>query len=402
VIRFSAVLVTVAIGVLIGGGVTSRLSLVYIAILIAAVALITLAIGVVIKRKELFGQDSGLVPATAGAGPVLPVSSGDSWDRGGAAFGSAAPVAAPAASAPAADKFARTRADLKAAPTRTDLQAARASKSPPTRADLKAARTQVDLFGSTRAGTPGDTPAETHSAPAQTPLSWFDRLGEPTAPATPNPGADADEDTAGRSDRDEATPRLKPGPAEAKAGTAGAKASAGSKAGDETKAASPSSPATDDGAADPDATRAVPAFSASTVPVPPPPASAAATPAPGGPGGPDPDPEPAAVTEAADEDDAAEAGTTDTAEPADTVDTIETDDSEAADTASPVADGSEPPAASPSSDAGQVTVVRGVPRYHTSDCILIRFLPQDDLQEMTVPAATATGATPCAVCQHEG
>jgi hypothetical protein len=132
------------------------------------------------------------------------------------------------------------------------------------------------------------------------------------------------------------------------------------------------------------------------VPVPPPPASAAATPAPGGS---DPDPEPAAVTEAADEDDAAVAGTTGTAEPAGTV---ETDDSEAADTASPVADGSEPQAASPSSDAGQVTVVRGVPRYHTSDCILIRFLPQDDLQEMTVPAATATGATPCAVCQHEG
>jgi hypothetical protein len=57
VIRFSAALVAVAIGVLIGGIATSKLLLVYIAIVVSAVALLALAIGVVVKREELFGED---------------------------------------------------------------------------------------------------------------------------------------------------------------------------------------------------------------------------------------------------------------------------------------------------------------------------------------------------------
>jgi hypothetical protein len=60
VIRFSAVLVAVAIGVLVGGIATSRLLLVYIAIAVSAVALVALAIGVVLKREELFGEAQGL------------------------------------------------------------------------------------------------------------------------------------------------------------------------------------------------------------------------------------------------------------------------------------------------------------------------------------------------------
>jgi len=78
VIRFSAALVAVAIGVLIGGIATSKLLLVYIAIVVSAVALVTLVTGVVLKREELFGEDQGLVPAAAGAGPVRPVPVGDS------------------------------------------------------------------------------------------------------------------------------------------------------------------------------------------------------------------------------------------------------------------------------------------------------------------------------------
>ena len=71
-IRFSAALVAVAIGVLIGGIATSKLLLVYVAIVVSAVALVALAIGVVLKREELFGEERGLVPANAGASPVLP------------------------------------------------------------------------------------------------------------------------------------------------------------------------------------------------------------------------------------------------------------------------------------------------------------------------------------------
>ena len=70
-IRFSAALVAVAIGVLIGGIATSKLLLVYVAIAVSAVALVALAIGVVLKREELFGEGPALVPAGAGASPGL-------------------------------------------------------------------------------------------------------------------------------------------------------------------------------------------------------------------------------------------------------------------------------------------------------------------------------------------
>jgi hypothetical protein len=68
VIRFSAALVVVAIGVLIGGVATSKLTLVYIAIGVSAAALVLLAIGVALKREELFGEVQVLSPAGAGAG----------------------------------------------------------------------------------------------------------------------------------------------------------------------------------------------------------------------------------------------------------------------------------------------------------------------------------------------
>jgi hypothetical protein len=67
--------------------------------------------------------------------------------------------------------------------------------------------------------------------------------------------------------------------------------------------------------------------------------------------------------------------------------------------------GSEPPAtgegdAAPGSDL--VTVVPGVPRYHRTDCVLIRFMPEGDIQKHSVAAARDAGCTPCAACQPEG
>jgi hypothetical protein len=56
-----------------------------------------------------------------------------------------------------------------------------------------------------------------------------------------------------------------------------------------------------------------------------------------------------------------------------------------------------PPAAR-HSDAGQqrqVAVVPGVPRYHTDNCILIRFMDDSDVQLMPLKAATDPGCTPC-------
>ena len=71
-IRFSAGLVVVAIGVLIGGVATSKLSLVYAAIAVSALALITLAIGVALKRDELFGGGPESAPAGVGADSGMP------------------------------------------------------------------------------------------------------------------------------------------------------------------------------------------------------------------------------------------------------------------------------------------------------------------------------------------
>ena len=74
----------------------------------------------------------------------------------------------------------------------------------------------------------------------------------------------------------------------------------------------------------------------------------------------------------------------------------------------PEAAGAEPEPAKPepagaSKPAGQpVTVVPGVPRYHRSDCILIRFMGDNDLQKMPVEAAREAGCSPCRACQPDG
>ncbi|HZZ53767.1 MAG TPA: hypothetical protein VFE26_05735, partial [Trebonia sp.] len=100
-IRFSAALVAVAVGVLVAGVVTSKLLFVYVAIGVSAAALVALAIGVVLKRAELFGE-AGASPGPAAAGAsteeprlpsqnqVLPNGRGDSPDAPRPAGGSAA------------------------------------------------------------------------------------------------------------------------------------------------------------------------------------------------------------------------------------------------------------------------------------------------------------------------
>ena len=66
----------------------------------------------------------------------------------------------------------------------------------------------------------------------------------------------------------------------------------------------------------------------------------------------------------------------------------------------------DPPAAAPEDDAeagpGLVTVVPGVPRYHRTDCVLIRFMPAGDVHQVPVSEARDAGCTPCAACQPEG
>ncbi len=61
-IRFSAFLVVVAVGTLVGGVVTSKLLLVYIAIGVSGLALLALGIGAAVNWRELTGK-----PEAAGA-----------------------------------------------------------------------------------------------------------------------------------------------------------------------------------------------------------------------------------------------------------------------------------------------------------------------------------------------
>jgi hypothetical protein len=60
-----------------------------------------------------------------------------------------------------------------------------------------------------------------------------------------------------------------------------------------------------------------------------------------------------------------------------------------------------PPVGDDAGQQGRVTVVPGVPRYHDENCILIRFMGDDDLQRMSLGAATAAGCTPCRACQPD-
>ncbi len=105
-IRFSAGLVVVAIGVLIGGVATSKLLLVYIAIGLSVAALIALAIGVVLKREELFGEQRVAAPAAAGTG----IQPNETVDPLAARVPAVASAATGEAGARGAAGFARDRA----------------------------------------------------------------------------------------------------------------------------------------------------------------------------------------------------------------------------------------------------------------------------------------------------
>ena len=69
-IRFSAFLVVVAVGLLVAGVVTSKLLLVYIAIGVSGVALLALGIGAAVNWRELTGQPTTAHPGTVEPGTV--------------------------------------------------------------------------------------------------------------------------------------------------------------------------------------------------------------------------------------------------------------------------------------------------------------------------------------------
>ncbi len=69
-IRFSAFLVVVAVGLLAAGVVTSKLLLVYIAIGVSGVALLALGVGAAVNWSELTGKPNTAAAETSAQGPV--------------------------------------------------------------------------------------------------------------------------------------------------------------------------------------------------------------------------------------------------------------------------------------------------------------------------------------------
>jgi hypothetical protein len=498
VIRFSAALVAVAIGVLIGGIATGKLLLVYIAIVVSAVALVALAIGVMLKREELFGEGQGLVPAAAGAGPVPLVRVGESQAKvspsaqvapppertdlsaarpAEAGQGRVADPVPPWATPAARDPRSSPALDPRPAwmmPAGQDTSAGRASSGQADGWDVPDGDAQAATTAARSWAAPSSSTVSTDAPPAKPsagsgstpPPSWFDRLGKsvladaPASTSTPAPGAESgwswssqdstapapagatasdsggedDDPKSGaslavhggvsRSDRASLTSDREPRSGEMREAQGAGSNPSGA---DEVR---PSLGEAEDGAL----SRESPSFRAGRVQWPTryswlddetdeggeadeanaepgskSPASAdtssdigsaaapqdtaaprASAPADAGPSEhaataehvavaavPDPGPERDVVGEAEAESDAEVTG-------------------EAA---------SEPPAEGPADaapEAGLVAVVKGVPRYHAPDCVLIRFMPEGDAQRQSIPEAREAGCTPCSVCQPDG
>jgi hypothetical protein len=443
VIRFSAALVVVAIGVLIAGVATSNLQLVYLAIGVSALALVVLAVGVARKRDELFVGDAR--PASSGAQERAEQPAGfqetrhqlapesqavpgwheaSSWQgtqsgpaQAGVTAGAGAPWAAMSREDSPQPPSARpgvwppVEPGFPAAPeAASETMAPRQSPgfrrpAPPTRADpvlpwADALPTRVNIPpGSQPEPVPSwledvdDKPASSPAARTPAGPEWVDV----DAVATYDRSAATRE--ANIADADAAQPEAQP--------EADAVAASAAAVDDEDSARTMWSTITwdaDPRAADTDAGADEAGISAG-----------AADDVLGA-------EQPAAVGQPADAEpsDPAEHGEpSDPAEHGDLPDDIEFSaptehsepvghpaDAEPAEYGEPVgepvdAGASEPAEGKPSSGVGQVTVVPGVPRYHDPDCILIRFMDEENVQRTTVADAEKAGCTPCRACQSE-
>jgi hypothetical protein len=482
VIRFSAGLVVVAIGILVGGVATSKLLLVYVAIAVSAAALVALAIGVVLKREELFGEQPRTSADAAAAGMGAGATTGQPALVGQHAYGQPGVVGqSPGAATPQAGSWPAWDADSRPAPASQPgvrqpsppppgawyQEPGQGSWGAPVKPDVPvrgrhagpsrpqtppsvtptAADPVIPAVASAAAPTapaPITPPAPPPPPPAwrreppgsdrQPPRSWFDHLthSEPAdAPAADTDRAarpvGATEDNApGKAARAAATPK-----SDATKASAATEPSGTTKPGATTKATDDSATdesatvgatdnrvggaadrgAGDDGAGDSGAAGAAGDRAAATTDE----AAGAQASQTKTADAKGLDAKTAAAKSAdADRDDAdrvpagiADPDTEDTEEATAAADATRPVLADAATEASAPEgrkngkDGGRQTTAPDHSSAKQVTVVPGVPRYHTANCILIRFMGDDDLQKMTVPEATATGCTPCRACQPD-
>ena len=360
-IRFSAFLVVVAVGLLVAGVVTSKLLLVYLAIGVSGVALLALGVGAAVKWRELFAKPQAAA-AAAEAGVREPVS-----------------VPAPQAPAPQAP----------------------------------APQVQLEHQGypwpATAPGGPARQPAAASEAAlwesAVPPTGMFPAV----RPAEQAPGAGERRDdsipaSATPSAASPAPPAKAPVPAEAPApAKAPVPAEASAVAQEQATAATPSTAQDQPGATDQQLSEVEPSGQDLQ---------------------PAADSRPVTDLQAGKSRPATQQPAEDTAKPArDTAQTAPDTAQPAAapipaspepaapavavgtapaTAAAPAAANADPetPSSPETSKNSQtiVTVVPGVPRYHNASCILIRFMGEGDLETMTLAAAREAGCTPCRAC----
>lgn len=448
-IRFSAALVVAAIGVLIWGVATSSLLLVYVAIGVSALALVVLAVGVALNRSELFGdearsatpgtperagQSAGLqgaglqgaeqeLPSQA-AGPQASLASGAGGygsvfsrdDVAGRSPGADQPADAsrfpgrPGAWPPAEPGFPSAPAAA-SEPSSGKTSRSRRPAAPPTRADpvlpwADTLPTRVDLFKNQSQdpvpswlddadGQPADVPAgSAGSKPADA-----DEPAESGLPARATPAAQAAAAPVAAVTATLAKSSTAVGDTTAVADTvalrnvaassppdAAKDAQANGADGDDPRPAEGSADVGDSGSGDDDADAAA--------------LETAGTDADGGPSAPDP----ADLTDQAIEVPDPEPDALSSADPAPGDQPADGDgppDSDGPADGDELADGDGAGLGRRLSGTEQATVVPGVPRYHVSDCILVRFMDDEDVQRMTVAEAEKAGCTPCGACQPE-
>jgi hypothetical protein len=411
VIRFSAFLVAVAVGLLVAGVVTSRLLLVYIAIGVSGVALLVLGVGALVKRRELFGEAEKAGPEPARPEPasvrLMPqpehqVAPWEATVAAGSGPGSGGPAAPGWPAAPAG-------------PSRAGyLPAERPVPIPGPAAPPPAARPVADVQRPPAAFAP--RPAA--SAPSPAPSVWERRHDAPPAqpPAGPPP----------------AQPPAGPPPAQPPAGPPPAPPPVGSPPGQPPAGFRPPQPPPGPprpASVPPDALAAAAAAAVAGAPAAPlerpqPPtderpstdeqlptddrAAAPGQAAPGqaAPGQAAPGHLPGKDQPAEPQQSAEPEQSSEPQQPAEPKPPAQPQNATEPEQVAPAAPTSEAPASPratdpPSATADlqrEVTVVPGVPRYHKAHCILIRFMGENDLDKMTLGAAREAGCTPCRAC----
>jgi hypothetical protein len=438
VIRFSAALVVVAIGVLIAGVATSSLLLVYVAIGISAVALLVLGAGVALKRDELFRDDARPVSAVdggtagqqvgvdqqpanseAGSGSWVPVSAagetfgspvfqGTSASRGNSGLGDdvwgspasrddrpARPVsgfpnrtspgtpARPAAwPPPPKTSFPAVPAAEAATPPPAARGGTQRPSAPPTRADpvLPWADSLPTRANVARGKLADPVP------------SWLEDVDDVSAPAPSASSADAgllkDRPSAATDDAD-GPDALTTGADAMDDAHVGARHATPADNEPDTWRMSPTDADDNDNDNESSAT-----------------ADDSWQPDPAdGFGDDDLDADNVADTGAGTDDAHGDRTRADDADLGDAASSQAADDEAADASQADVGEGEQGDGergdVRASSGAQHVTVVPGVPRYHDPNCILIRFMSDDDVQRLSVPEAEEAGCTPCRACQPE-